>query len=282
MTPSVITRYVHHLACAITRGGRLLAPRSIAAHLATVRAFFRFLVRARLLLVDPTRGVRWRRGPRGARLVLSVAEMRALLSRPNVRTPGGLRDRAILELFYATGIRRGELVHLDLFDVHRDDQTVTIRQGKGGADRVVPLGRVAGWWLTQYLVVGRPVWHRRPREAALFLSQTGHRLGGAMVGRLVAGYARAAGIPKRVHCHLLRHTCATHLLEGGADIRYVAELLGHRQLSTTQCYLQLGLLELKAAHARAHPRAAWPRRPRSARAGMPPGTPKEPDHDADV
>ena len=186
---------------------------------------------------------------------LSADEMVAVLAAPDVTRPLGLRDRAVLEVFYSCGLRRAELIGLLVRDIDLDRGTVFVRSGKGAKDRFVPIGERALFWVRLYtgtarlaLLAGRPSEH-------LFISSAGTALCPDWLCRQVRRYLAAAGIHKRGSCHLLRHTVATLMLEGGADIRYVAEMLGHASLETTQRYTHVSIDRLRTVHATTHPAA---------------------------
>jgi len=186
---------------------------------------------------------------------LSASEMAAVLSTPVVSKPLGLRDRAVLEVFYSCGLRRNELIQLACRDVDYSRGTVFIRSGKGSRDRYVPIGERALFWLRLYTELVRPEFVTEDSPNHLFLSSVGHSLCPDWVSSSVRRYIALAGIEKRGSCHLLRHTVATLMLEGGADIRYVAEMLGHAKLETTQLYTRVSIDRLRAVHASAHPAA---------------------------
>ncbi|MDW8339492.1 MAG: tyrosine-type recombinase/integrase, partial [Thermoleophilia bacterium] len=220
-------------------GGRRsrLSPASIARRLAAVRSFLRYVN-------GPTRvpeGIPTPRRGRPLPEVLKVAEIEALLARVEGGSPLALRNRALLELLYSAGLRSAEAVALDLGDVDFDRETIHVR-GKGGKERVVPLGEEAAYRLARYLRDGRPALVRAAADA-VFLSARGRRLDTSVVRRLVR------------HPHRLRHAFATHLLEGGADLRTIQELLGHASLSTTQVYSHVDARRLRRVYDRAHPRS---------------------------
>jgi len=174
---------------------------------------------------------------------------------PDIRDPLGIRDRAILETFYATGARRSELTNLDLSDLDASNQTLLIRKGKGNKDRLLPIGKTALHWLDQYLEKSRPKLLLEVSEQALFLSGYGQRLSPGYLGNWVAKTIKAADIQKQGSCHLLRHSCATHMHENGADIRVIQQLLGHARLDTTSIYTQVAITHLKEVYQRTHPAA---------------------------
>ena len=181
--------------------------------------------------------------------------MHELLNLPDVTDVLGLRDRCILELFYATGIRRSELVRVDVEDINRDTGVLMVRKGKGGKDRVVPVGERVLSWLDRYLEDSRPLLLLHLDEHALFLTGYGERFNPMSVGNWVRRMLDQIGVKKEGSCHLLRHSCATHMLENGADIRFIQQLLGHARLDTTQIYTEVGILQLREVHARTHPNA---------------------------
>jgi integrase/recombinase XerD len=165
----------------------------------------------------------------------------------------GVRDRAMLEVFYASGIRRAELCSLEMADVNPERGTLTVRRGKGKKDRVVPLGGRAASWVARYVREVRPRLSLDTRTQALFLTGYGEAFNPDVVSRMVSSWIRAAGLGSKGSCHLLRHSCATHMLEGGADIRYIQQLLGHEKLETTAIYTEVTIRQLLEVHARCHP-----------------------------
>jgi integrase/recombinase XerD len=185
--------------------------------------------------------------------VLSVFEVERLICQANISTPWGIRDRAILEVLYTTGMRRSELAGLAVEDWNRDRGTISIRQGKGGRDRVVPVGVRATQWLGRYLDEVRPVLAKDPEEKTLFLTDYAEGFEKNRLGDLVRRYLNWARIPTPGACHLLRHACATHMLENGADIRFIQALLGHADLRSTQIYTQVSIAKLREVHAATHP-----------------------------
>jgi len=225
---------------------RRLNPTSIARRLATVRSCFNFFVRRQLLPRNPARDVRGPRVPRKLAGFLPIDDTVALLNAPALSSRA--RDRAIFELLYASGLRVAELAGLNVDDVDRSERTVRVL-GKGGRERVVPFGAKAADALEAYLD-GRP-----PGRGPLFTNARGGRLSVRGVYTIVRQGARAAGLTRRVTPHTLRHTFATHLLDAGADLRMIQELLGHRRLSTTQRYTHVGGEQLMRVYDRAHPRA---------------------------
>jgi integrase/recombinase XerD len=247
-----VTRFACRLASEPTGGGTGLALASQAAYLGAVKRFFAFLARRRTILADPARDLALPNPQRLPKRVLSEAQARRLMAAPFPGSVIGLRDRAILETLYGTGLRRGECLRLDLMDLDLGQGVVLVRDGKGKKDRVVPVAGRAALALDVYLLDSRPELQRTAREGALFLSYSGRRLSKAGLGLVLERHAQAIGL--RTHPHALRHACATHLLKGGADVRHIQELLGHKSLQSTQLYTRVGVEDLREVLARAHPR----------------------------
>jgi len=231
---------------------RALAPASIARKLAALRAFYAYLVRVEILPTHPLRGLGTPKQPRYLPHYLSVDETVALLTAPDLRTPQGLRDRAILEMLYSTGLRVSELVSLDLGDVDWSQREVRV-VGKGEKERIAVVGRPALRALRAYLQQARPQLAGEHTSSALFLNRLGGRLTDRSVRTIVGEYARVAGLDEEVTPHTLRHTFATHLLEGGADLRIVQELLGHSRLTTTQRYTHVSKRHLREEYGKVFP-----------------------------
>ena len=231
-----------------------LAPRTVARHIASLRGLFRYLLLQSHVREDPTAHIEspspWVRLPG----VLSQDEVERLLAAPLTSNHSGIRDKAMLELLYAAGLRVSELVSLRLSDVDLEVGYVRC-WGKGSKERVVPLGAEAQTWARRYLASARPVLARGQSSSALFLNRFGRPLTRQGFWKLLRTYARAAGIGRRVTPHTLRHSFATHLLERGADLRAVQMMLGHADISTTQIYTHVSRSHLKAVYDRYHPRA---------------------------
>ena len=236
---------------------------SVARTLSAVRSFHRSLVRDGVAERDPTASVSRPRVPRGLPRPLSIDEVTRLLDAPDPATPWGRRDRAILEVLYGSGLRISELVGLDVDELDAEEGSVRVL-GKGGKEREVPLGRFGREALVDYLSRGRPALATSRSRAALFLNRRGGRLTRQGCAHVLARHVRAAGIERRVTPHTLRHSFATHLLEGGADVRVVQELLGHASVATTQIYTLITEEHLREVYYAAHPRA---RAGRGSRAG---------------
>jgi integrase/recombinase XerD len=237
--------------------GDPLSFRSQSQRLMAVRAFFKWAARQRHVLHNPASEIELpkaeRRLPRPA---LTAAEAELVLARPDLDDLTGVRDRAMLEVFYSTGIRRAELAHLAVTDIDHERATLLVRQGKGRKDRLVPVGERALAWVRRYLAEVRPVLAAGDDEGTLFLTAAGTGFTLDALTRLASQYVKASGVPKAGACHLFRHTMATLMLEGGADIRYIQAMLGHAELSTTQIYAQVSVRALQAIHSATHPAAS--------------------------
>ena len=230
------------------------ATATIARRLAALKAFYQFLVREKRIHDDPTANLEPPKLEKRLPKVLSVGEVERLLAQPDAGQAAGVRDRAMLELLYATGIRVSELVSLDVTDVNLEMGYIKC-SGKGSKERIVPLGSLAIQSCRDYLGVARPRLVREREEQALFVNHHGHRLTRQGFWKIVKKYADDAKIEKEITPHTLRHSFATHLLENGADLRSVQEMLGHADISTTQIYTQVTRGRLKEVYAKAHPRA---------------------------
>ena len=262
LTPAVLERYRQGLYHRRQANGAALAWATQANHLTAVRRLLAWAARTKRLAVNPAAELALPRLPRRLpRAVLTVSEVERVLAQPELRTALGLRDRAIMEVLYSTGIRRMELVGLDLTDLEPEGGTLFVREGKGKKDRLVPIGERAIRWTLQYLEDVRPrvieraaqraVRHRSTR--ALFLTARGARLRPTKLTDRLHQYLVATGIPKPGSVHIFRHTMATLMHNAGADIRDLQEILGHAQLSTTQIYTHVAIERLKAIHQRTHP-----------------------------
>ena len=224
-------------------------------HVTVLKALYTFLVRRGYMLANPTGLMEYPKiASRLPRSILSKEEMRRILDTPDRKTPLGLRDRAILETFYATGIRAGELANLRLNEVDTEDRLLRVVLGKGRKDRNVPLTRAAAEAIEEYLLRGRPRLRGAKASPLLFIALRGGRMLHDTLGTLVKLHTQRAGIEKPVTCHTFRHCVATHLLKGGADIRHIQKLLGHTSLATTERYTRVEISDLKEVLRRAHPR----------------------------
>jgi len=226
---------------------------SIARKLSAVRSFYRYLQREELVSVSPAATISSPKLDRKLPVFLSQEETARLVEAPDITKPAGMRDRAFLELLYASGLRVSELAGLDVSQVDRETKEIRV-WGKGDKERIVLMGDPAARALTTYLEQGRPKLNKRG-DPAVFLNQDGGRLTVRSVQSLVQYYAKSVGIDKDVHPHTVRHTFATHLLNGGADLRVVQELLGHASLSSTQIYTHVSKAQAKKVYLAAHPLA---------------------------
>jgi len=232
---------------------RGLSANSISRRLAAIKAFYRFLVRERILKNDPTSLMEapklWKKIPE----TLSLNEVERLIAQPDIRNKTGIRDKAILEVMYATGMRASEVANLRLDNVNLDIGFVRCI-GKGDKERIIPLGRKAKAAIESYLAKSRPSFAKKKEADVLFLSRLGKRISRQSLWKIIKKYARLAGIKKEMWPHILRHSFATHLLEHGADLRSVQEMLGHSDISTTQIYTHVNKDRLKSIHRMFHPR----------------------------
>lgn len=248
VTPRVLRRY----AASLSERGH--APTTIARKLAALRTFFRTLREHGDLAQNPADLVSSPKRPSKLPRVLKADEISRLLDRIPTSTPLELRDRAMFELAYASGLRAEELVNLDVESVRFDAEELRV-EGKGAKTRIVPAGEAALRAVTRYLERGRPVLAADPAQPALLLSKSGRRLSTSDVRRRLRVWTRLVGLQGGVSPHALRHSFATHLLDGGADLRAIQELLGHASISTTQIYTRVESARLRSAYARSHPRA---------------------------
>ena len=236
-----------------------LSVRSVVRRLAALRMFFRFLVREKLLLTDVTQNIDtpklWQNLPH----TLTYQEMDNLLAAPQPDTVLGLRDKAMIEFMYATGLRVSEVAHLTLNNLNLEAGFLRTT-GKGNKERIVPVGSVAADWMRRYLAESRPRLGRQPgAQSEVFLSMRGAGLSTKTIWVIIKKHARAAGIAKSISPHTLRHSFARHLVDNGGDLRVIQEMLGHADIATTQIYVQMDEGRLKEAHYRFHPRSG--RRP---------------------
>ena len=231
-----------------------ISPRSIARYLSSVKNFHRFLLREKISPSDPSNLIDspkiWETVPQ----VLSSAEVSKILKSPNIKTIQGMRDKAILELMYATGLRVSEIANLKINDLNRDVGFLKCK-GKGAKERLVPVSKPAVHFIDKYLNSSRPKLAKGKLTDNLFLSQGGRSLTRQSIWKMIKAMVKKAGIKKHVSPHTLRHSFATHLIEGGANLRSVQEMLGHSNISTTQIYTHINKVRLREIHRKYHPRA---------------------------
>jgi len=265
VTPVVVEAYQRRLHRHVTPAGTPLGIRSQQQHLIAIRVLYSWMTKQHLIESSPAADIELPKTPdRLPRTVLTAEQAEAVLAIPGLDMPLGVRDRVMLEVLYATGVRRRELIGLAVADINLTRRTVFVREGKGARDRIVPLGERATCWVSRYLTDTRPRLLLRGdvNEPALFLTRDGTGIGNTHIGKLVEHYLRRAGIPSG-GCHVFRHTVATLMLEGGADVRWVQAMLGHRSLTSTQLYTHVDITTLAAVHAATHPAASnRPRRER--------------------
>lgn len=248
--------------------GKPLSFASQHQRLQKVRSFFKWLTRANVLTSNPASELELPKLPRRLpRAVLSEREVELVLAVPDLTDALGLRDRAILEVLYSTGVRRVELAGLTIFDVDAERGTLMVRRGKGAIDRVVPIGARALHWIGRYLDEVRSTLALSPDDGVLFLSDEGEALKLPRLTQMARRYIEAAKLGKSGACHVFRHTMATLMLENGADVRFIQELLGHAKLTSTQIYTRISIRQLKSVHDQTHPGAKL-----EPRAPPPPGT----------
>lgn len=256
--PDHVTDFLERLRKGRPPAAAPMAPSSVARTLVSVRSFYRYLVREGGLDADPTARVGSPARPRSLPKAITVEQVERLIESPPPDLLGR-RDAAMIEVLYGAGLRISELVDLDVDDVDLDAGTVLVRSGKGGKGRMVPLGRAARRAVGDYLVQSRPELLRRAGRrgdaAALFLNARGGRLGRQGCWKVLKHHAAVAGLDRVVSPHTLRHSFATHMLDAGADIRVVQELLGHSSLATTQVYTLVSDRHLQEVYVSAHPRA---------------------------
>ncbi len=261
VTRGMLERYRQHIFQYRRKtDGAPLSHQTQAKRLISVRAFFQWLARQHHLLYNPASELELpKQQQRLPRHILSVAEVEQVLNACDTSEPLGLRDRAMLETLYSTGMRRAELTNLRADDLDLNRGTVFVRLGKGAKDRVVPIGERACRWVERYLFQVRPGLVDVDDDGALFLAKHGQGMQAKQLSVIVrsaigrANLERFADTHPNAACHLLRHACATHMLENGADIRYIQALLGHADLSTTEVYTRVSIQQLKAVHEKTHP-----------------------------
>jgi len=230
-----------------------LSARSRARHLVAVRGFYRFLTQEKLIARDPSKQVELPKATMKLPDVLGVEEVQRLLNAPNTRNPAGIRDAAMLELLYAAGLRVSELVHLKIQDIHLDGGFVRVF-GKGSKERVIPMGQYARDKVLFYLQHARGRLLKQKESPYVFIGRAGRPMTRQGFWKVLRQCARASGLLKKVTPHSLRHSFASHLLEGGADLRAVQIMLGHADISTTQIYTHVTKDRLKQLHRQFHPR----------------------------
>lgn len=262
ITRPILERYRRHLFHYRKANGEPLSFASQQQRLVPLKVFFQWLTRENYILSNPASELEVPRTPRRLpRHILNAEEIERVLAHTMLHGELGLRDRAIIETFYSCGIRRAELANLTLYDVDLKGGTLLVREGKGRKDRFVPLGARACQWIARYLEEVRPQLVIEPDGGHVFLHEFGEPFSKNRLGDLVKKYLRAAGVTAIGSCHLFRHAMATHMLNNGADVRFLQAILGHAQLTTTEIYTHVAIGKLQEVHARTHP-ASMPAAPR--------------------
>jgi integrase/recombinase XerD len=254
ITRPLLERYQGYLFHYRKANGEPLAASTQHQRLVPVGLWFRWMAKQGVIPVNPASELELPKlGLRLPKAILTAREAEAVIAVPDTRTTLGLRDRAIMETFYSTGMRRAELIHLHLQEVDIERGCVLVREGKGGKDRVIPIGARALAWIEAYCERSRPKLVRGLDDGTLFLTNRGGAFSRVRLTGMMLDYVNEAGIGKKGACHLFRHTMATLLLEGGMDIRYIQAMLGHADLNTTQIYTLVSVGKLKAMHTATHP-----------------------------
>ena len=254
VTKPLLERYQRYLYHQKKRDGKPVSSRTQYARLVPIKSLFKWLCKHNRILYDPASSIelpKWEK--RLPKHVLTAAEVENILAQADGSTDRSLRDRALMETLYSTGIRRMEMANLCLHDLDRERGTLMVRQGKGKKDRMVPIGSRALAWIEKYLHEVRDKFITEPDHERLWVTSIGEPLLPAGVSDIVRHHVRAAELGKSGSCHMFRHTMATLMLEGGADIRYIQAMLGHARLNTTEIYTQVSILKLKEIHSATHP-----------------------------
>ncbi len=254
VSPSMLESYQRHLFHSKKQDGQPLSFKTQVQRLIPVIGLFSWLARSGMIPFNPASSLELPKTEhRLPEAVLSVEEVESILAGPDTSTDLGARDRAVMEVFYSTAIRRTELTNLRVSDIDFSRGSLFVRQGKGARDRFVPIGERARSWVTRYLNDVRPKLERRTNVDTLFLSVTGGAIAPDVMSRLVAAYVKSGAPTKHGSCHLFRHTTATLMLDAGADVRHIAEMLGHQKLETTMGYTRVSMAKLQEVHSRCHP-----------------------------
>lgn len=254
ITKPMLERYRKHLYYYRKQDGGPLSFSSQQVMLSSLKGFFKWLTQENYLLYNPASELTLPKAPRQLpRTILSIEHVWDLLNQANIHTPDGLRDRCMMELMYSAGLRRAELAKLNVYDVDLKREVVVIKSGKGNKDRVLPLGESVLLWLRKYLSDARDQLSGPLDEDRLFMTDYGEPFNGEMLGRIVKKYMKQAHIDVTGSCHLLRHAMATHMLDNGADIRFIQAMLGHEDLRSTEIYTRVSVEKLREIHRATHP-----------------------------
>lgn len=254
ITKPILERYKRHLYYYRKPNGEPLSIGSQSVMLTPIKTFFKWLTRENHILYNPASELEVPKKPkRLPKTILHQEEIEQVLNQMDVDTVSGVRDRAIIETLYSTGMRRMELVKLSVYDLDHRRGAIWIRQGKNNKDRFIPIGERALQWIDAYQYNARPQLVIEPDEGTLFLTDYGEAFKRDPLSNLVKRYLNKADIKIIGSCHLFRHACATHMLENGADIRFIQKMLGHEDLNTTEIYTQVSIDKLKDIHTATHP-----------------------------
>jgi len=249
ITKPILERYQKHLFHYRQANGK---PKSLSTQqnaVAALRGLFKWLTQQNHLLYNPASELQAPKAPsKLPRVILSQQDIASIFNQADLETVNGLRDRVMMELFYSTGIRRSELIHLQIHDVDLQRNALIIKEGKGGKDRFLPLSEPMQTWLERYIEEARP-----ELQGPLFISDFGEPYKDTNLGRLIKRYIEKSGLEVLGSCHLFRHAMATHMLDNGADIRFIQAMLGHSDLKTTEIYTRVSIEKLRAVHAATHP-----------------------------
>lgn len=257
ITKPILERYQRYIFYYRKKNGEPLSTMCQYNRIVAVRTWFKWLGKCNYILYNPASDLELPKlEKRLPRAVLTENEAESIINQPDVTTTFGMRDRAMLETLYSTGIRRLELIQLKVSDLDSERGTLLVRMGKGKKDRMIPIGERAVRWIEKYLNEARPEIALGDDEGILFLSKLGQALGTNRLTSLIRDYVEAAKVGKKGACHLFRHTMATLMLENGADIRFIQAMLGHVELSTTEIYTQVSIKKLKEVHTLTHPAKA--------------------------
>lgn len=270
VTMAIVERYQRWIYHYRSPKGQPITIRGQHCRLVPVRAFFKWAAKKNHILYNPASEIELPRTEhRLPKHVLTASEADRVLNQADTTAPLGVRDRAMMETFYSTGMRRSELANLKLHDIDFERGTLMVRQGKGRKDRMIPIGDRAAAWIGKYAAQVRPPLVVEPDDGTLFLTNLGEPFSPNRLSQMMREYIAAAEIGKTGSCHLFRHTMATLMLEGGADIRFIQQMLGHASVETTQIYTQVSIRKLKEIHTATHP----------ARLERPPSKPAPPPHE---
>lgn len=254
ITKDIVLSYEKHLMTRDNAWGRPLSANRRRKFLASLKTFFLYLQKEERIYRNPALNVAFPRERKTIiKDVLTMDEMDRLLKYCSGHSLLSLRDRAVLELLYSTGIRADEICNIIISDIDFEERLLFVRKAKYDNERIIPFGESAGYWIKRYLEKARPLIEGRESDL-LFVSHRGTKLNPDILCRMIKRWGKKAGIEKNVTTHTFRHSCGTHMLKGGADIRYVQRQLGHRQISTTEKYLKIEITDLKEIHDRCHPR----------------------------